>query len=45
MSDTPSLTQKLPYHGPCFICGPDNPDGLGKPTFHVEHADLLVPDE
>lgn len=23
---------------------PDNPDGLGKPTFHVEHADLLVPD-
>lgn len=22
-------SQRLPYHGPCFVCGPDNPDGMG----------------
>jgi acyl-coenzyme A thioesterase PaaI-like protein len=21
--------ERLPYHGPCFICGPHNPDGMG----------------
>ncbi len=29
MSSSPSDTERLPYHGPCFVCGPENPDGLG----------------
>jgi len=29
MSDSATRAERLPYHGPCFICGPDNPEGLG----------------
>ena len=29
MSYVPSQGERLPYHGPCFICGPHNPDGMG----------------
>lgn len=29
MSITPSETERLPYHGPFFVCGPDNPEELG----------------
>jgi len=35
MTDAPS-TEKLPYHGPCFICGPDNPTGMGLDWFATE---------
>ena len=28
--------QKLPYHGRCFICGPDNPAGLGLDWYAAE---------
>lgn len=21
--------ERLPYHGPCFVCGPENPAGIG----------------
>lgn len=26
---------KLPHHGPCFICGPDNPNGLGVDFYDI----------
>lgn len=29
MSFNASETERLPYHGPCFVCGPENPAGLG----------------
>lgn len=29
MAHDPTLGERLPYHGPCFICGPDNPEGMG----------------
>jgi uncharacterized protein (TIGR00369 family) len=29
MSGSTLPREKLPYHGPCFICGPDNPEGMG----------------
>ncbi len=28
MTDLPA-SQKRPSHGPCFVCGPDNPSGMG----------------
>jgi hypothetical protein len=28
MREAAARTERRPYHGPCFICGPDNPDGL-----------------
>src|SRR5579859_3317215 len=27
-SSTGGATERLPSHGPCFICGPDNPKGM-----------------
>jgi uncharacterized protein (TIGR00369 family) len=29
MSDSPPEPRKLPHHGPCFVCGPENPSGIG----------------
>jgi acyl-coenzyme A thioesterase PaaI-like protein len=29
MTEAAAGRERLPYHGPCFICGPDNPDGMG----------------
>jgi len=28
--------RRLPYHGPCFICGPDNPAGMGLDWYSAE---------
>ena len=29
MSSSSTTPERLPYHGPCFICGPENPSGMG----------------
>jgi acyl-coenzyme A thioesterase PaaI-like protein len=36
MTDPSPTAEKLPYHGPCFICGPDNPEGMGLDWFAVD---------
>ena len=36
MTDPPPPAEKLPYHGPCYICGPDNPGGMGLDWFAVD---------
>jgi acyl-coenzyme A thioesterase PaaI-like protein len=28
--------ERLPHHGPCFVCGPENPNGLGLDWYHEE---------
>lgn len=43
MSDSATRTERLPYHGPCFICGPDNPEGLGLDWYATDgriHSDF-----
>lgn len=34
----------LASHGPCFICGPDNPEGLGLTYYQDEGANRVVAD-
>ncbi len=29
----PSMKRQIPYHGWCFVCGPDNPRGIGITMF------------
>lgn len=29
MAHDPSSRERLPYHGPCYVCGPENPAGIG----------------
>jgi acyl-coenzyme A thioesterase PaaI-like protein len=36
MTDPSPPAEKLPYHGPGFICGPDNPEGMGLDWFAVD---------
>jgi len=43
MTNTKPPTRQLPYHGPCFVCGPDNPNGIGVDWFVTEgevHTEL-----
>ena len=36
MTVQPPRGERLPYHGPCFVCGPDNPGGMGLDWFALE---------
>jgi acyl-coenzyme A thioesterase PaaI-like protein len=36
MTASTGAGERLPYHGPCFICGPDNPEGLGLDWYAVD---------
>jgi uncharacterized protein (TIGR00369 family) len=33
MNNPDAATRRLPYHGPCFVCGPDNENGIGLDWF------------
>lgn len=36
MPDATLPSERLPYHGPCFVCGPDNPAGMGVDWFAAD---------